>query len=263
MSAFPALLLGGRVVLVTRPAGQAEALCRAVQALGGEALALPTIAIEALPQAAQRVAEAAAAGMEVAVFTSGNAARIAWPLLRAAGATPAYVAAVGEGTAAALREAGCAVAVQVPERADSEGLLALPMLEQVAARRVVIFTGEQGRDVLSASLQGRGALVRVTAVYRRALPAAPKAEVVARLRAGAVHAVTVSSAEGGRNLYALLPADAGRAVALLPHVVPHPRIAQALRQEGAVTVLVAPGGDGALAAALAGFFAGARAADGA
>lgn len=258
MSPFPSLPLGGRVVLVTRPAGQAEALCQAVQALGGEALALPTIAIEALPQAAQRVAEAATAGVDVAVFTSANAARVAWPLLHAAGVAPAQVAAVGEGSAAALREAGCAAAVQVPGRADSEGLLALPVLEQAAGRRVVIFTGEQGRELLAAALEARGARVRVTAVYRRALPAAPEARVVARLRAGAVHAVTVSSAEGGRNLYALLPADAGRVVALLPHVVPHPRIAQALRQAGVPTVLVAQGGDAALAAALAGHFAAVR-----
>lgn len=246
------------MVLVTRPSGQAGVLCRAVEALGGEVVALPTIAIEAVPEAAQRVSEAAAEGADVAVFTSANAARIAWPWLRAAERPPRKVAAVGEGTAAALRESGHSLAVDVPEHADSEGLLALPALAQVAGRRVAIFTGEQGRELLASALEARGARVRVVAVYRRVLPAAPEAAVVARLGAGGVHAVTVSSAEGGRNLYALLPASAGRAVARLPHVVPHPRIAQSLRDAGVTTVLVAPGGDGALAAALAEHFAATR-----
>ncbi len=250
------------MVLVTRPHGQAGAVCRAGEALGGEALLLPTIRIEALPQAAQRVGEAVAEGVDVAIFTSANAARISWPLLRAARALPAYAAAVGEGTAAALRDAGCTLPVQVPARADSEGLLCLPLLERVAASRLAIFTGEGGRDLLPAALAARGACVAVAVVYRRELAPEPEAAVLARLEAGGVHAVTVSSAEGGRNLYALLPAEARRAVAHLPHVVPHARIAQALREAGVRTVLVAPGGDAALADALAGHFTASRFGDG-
>jgi uroporphyrinogen-III synthase len=95
-------------------------------------------------------------------------------------------------------------------------------------------------------------------VYRRVLPPPPDAALVARILAGAIHAVTVSSAEGGRNLYALLPADAATIVARLPHVAPHARIAEALRSAGVATVLVATGGDGALAAALGEHFAAAQ-----
>ena len=255
MSAAPRLPLSGRVVLVTRPAGQAGSLCRAVEALGGEALALPTIGIEAVSEAAARVREAVDAGLDVAVFTSANAARIAWPLLAGAQATPASVAAVGEGTAAALRACGAAC-VQVPvDSADSEGLLALPVLTAVQGRSVAVFTGEDGRALLAPALARRGARVHVVPVYRRVLPAPPGEGVMARLRRGAAHAVAVSSAEGGRNLYVLLPADVASAVARLPHVVPHPRIAAALVAAGVANVLVAQGGDAAMAAALGEHFA--------
>lgn len=259
MSAAPRLPLSGRVVLVTRPAGQAAPLCRAVEALGGEVLVLPTIEIAAVPQAAARVRAALESGVDVAVFTSANAARIAWPMLAADGPVPRAVAAVGEGTATALRACG-APAVQVPgESADSEGLLALPLLSAPAGRRVAIFTGEDGRALLAEALGARGARVEVVPVYRRVLPPPPDAMVVARIRGGGVHAVTVSSAEGGRNLRALLPADAAAIVARLPHVTTHGRIAAALQSAGVATVFVAPGGDDALAAALGAHFASAQA----
>jgi uroporphyrinogen-III synthase len=245
------------VVLVTRPAGQVVPLCRAVEALGGEALSVPTIEIAVVPEAAARVHEAVGAGFDIAVFTSANAARIAWPMLAAA--APAPVAAVGEGTAAALRELG-AGEVHVPvASADSEGLLALPLLSAPAGRSVAIFTGEDGRAVLAEGLAARGTRVRIVPVYRRVLPPPPHSALVGRILGGCVHAVTVSSAEGGRNLYALLPANAAAVVARLPHVAPHARVAAALRSAGVSTVLVAPGGDGALAAALGAHFAAAPA----
>lgn len=91
---------------------------------------------------------------------------------------PAGVAvyAVGERTAAVLR--GAALEVNVPARADSEGLLALPSLQGMQGRRCLIVRGEGGRTLLGDTLQARGAEVDVLELYRRALPA----DTVARWR---------------------------------------------------------------------------------
>jgi uroporphyrinogen III methyltransferase/synthase len=82
------------------------------------------------------------------------------------------VAAIGPGTAAALREHGV-VADVVPERFVAEGLV-----EALAAgppvRRALVARAEQARDVLIDSLRQDGAEVDVVALYRTvAEPMAP------------------------------------------------------------------------------------------
>jgi uroporphyrinogen III methyltransferase/synthase len=73
------------------------------------------------------------------------------------------IAAIGPGTAAALRERGIEADV-VPERSVAEGLVAA--LEGVEIRRALLVRGEEGRDVLPDALGARGAEVDVVAVYR-------------------------------------------------------------------------------------------------
>lgn len=66
--------LSGVRVLVTRPAHQADALCRLIEAEGGTAIRLPLLTIE--PRA--NLAEAQkllAAGHDLWIFTSVNAVR--------------------------------------------------------------------------------------------------------------------------------------------------------------------------------------------
>jgi uroporphyrinogen III methyltransferase/synthase len=72
------------------------------------------------------------------------------------------VAAMGPGTARALRELGIAADV-VPERSVAEG-----MVEALAAadvRRVLLVRGREGRDVLPEALRERGAEVDLLHLY--------------------------------------------------------------------------------------------------
>ena len=68
---------------------------------------------------------------------------------------------------------------------DSEGLLALPELANVAGNRIVIFRGAGGRELLHSMLAARGARVEQIECYRRARPVTDAAGLIEAWRDGA------------------------------------------------------------------------------
>ena len=72
------------------------------------------------------------------------------------------VAAIGPGTARALRDRGVEADV-VPDRAVAEGLV--EALADVPVQRALIARAAEGRDVLPDALRSRGASVDVVALY--------------------------------------------------------------------------------------------------
>ena len=135
--------LAGLRVLVTRPAHQADSLCRMIEARGGKALRLPLLSIEPVTSAAVERQLHAARGYDWWIFTSTNAVQQARRLLPAD--WPAQLAAVGAATAAALESAGRDITT--PQGAySSEALLALPQFQQVRGQNILLVTGEGGHD---------------------------------------------------------------------------------------------------------------------
>jgi uroporphyrinogen-III synthase len=256
--------LQGLRVLVTRPAHQAAHLCELIRAAGGEPISLPVLAIEPpRDPAAARALIMRLNEFDLAVFVSANAAERGLALIREHGPLPAHikVAAVGERTAAILVQAGAPVHITAPPPFDSEALLTCPELRAVAARRIVIFRGEGGREWLAETLRQRGAEVSYAEVYRRVVPQADLAGVVDR--AGEIAVVVVTSRDGLRNLTGLAEA-AGRRDWLLSRqlAVISERVAQQAAALGfAQPALVAPrASDPGLVAAIAAWRRGAQAA---
>lgn len=239
--------LAGLRVLVTRPAHQADTLCRMIEAEGGVAVRLPLLAMEPTsnPNEAQR---RLAAGHDLWIFTSANAVRHAVPL---PGAWPLRLAAVGPATAAALAAAGAAAAVTPLGGASSEALLASPDLQDVRGRRILVVTGEGGLDVLERGLAARGARVERAEVYRRVpLPYPPEA-VASALRRSDV--IVVTSGEALAQLVRLAP-DAARGALLRKRlVVSSARVVEKARALGFTQVprVAEPLSDAALCAACA------------
>jgi uroporphyrinogen-III synthase len=135
--------------------------------------------------------------------------------------------------------------------ADSEALLSLPELRDVAGRRVLVFRGEGGREVLAAELTARGARVEYAECYRRERPSADARPLIEAWRRGEVHAVTAFSVEAVENLWTLL---AGAPLAETPWFVPHARIADAVTRRAAREVLVAGPTEEGLIARLVAYF---------
>ena len=239
--------LSGRGIVITRPASQSDALATLVEAAGGRALRIPAIEIQEVEWTVP-----ALEGFDLAIFASPAAVaqffgkRPAWPsALRAA--------AVGPGTQRALERQGVGAVLAPQAGADSEALLALREMQELAGKRVLLVKGEGGRELLAETLAARGAHVERLECYRRARPQGDGA-LAAALARGEVDAVTVSSAEGFDNLLALLDEGARPRLLRTPLFVTHPRIAEHAKAAGAADVVLGGPGDRELADALMAYF---------
>jgi len=247
--------LAGRSIVVTRPRAQAEPLAEAIAAAGGVPLIFPLLEIapasdpKSLTVAVHRLAD-----YSLAVFISPNAVDYAVPAILASGAWPAALvpAAVGQGTVKALAALGISGCVAPTQRFDSEALLELPELaaERVSGRRVALFRGDGGRELLADTLRERGATVDCITCYRRSGPSGGLAPLLAAWREGRLDALTVSSSEGLRYLVDLLD-DEGRAFLLrTPLFVPHFRIAENARALGLSNIILTDAADAGILAGL-------------
>jgi uroporphyrinogen-III synthase len=241
--------LAGVGVLVTRPAEQAARLMARLQELGALPMLFPALATVGLPPSdALRARLADIKQYDWALFVSPSAARFGLALLPVDLAKSLNTAAVGNGTASALRAAGCQN-VRAPETgADSEHLLALPEFTQLAGQRVLIFRGEGGRELIADTLRARGAQVEYAECYRRACPRGDAQPVLQAFAQGRIQAITAFSGETLDNLLALLGSFGAESARALPLFVPHARIAQHARTlDFARVIATAPGEDGVLA----------------
>jgi uroporphyrinogen-III synthase len=247
--------LAGRTVLVTRPAHQTAALVDMIDAAGGVAFAFPALDIEVVPVETLAAPLAQLRNADIAIFISPNAAQFGMAAIQAGGGLPAAIEvfAVGPGTARALQAQGVSGAI-VPHGHDSEALLALPQLQDMAGKRVVIVRGVGGRALLADTLTARGAEVHFLECYRRVRPQVDAAPLLARWQAGGIDAVTVTSAEMLRNLAALLGEAGAPLLVATPLFAPHEKIAEAARRFGIARVIATPGGDAGLMEGLLNWF---------
>lgn len=156
------------------------------------------------------------------------------------------IATVGQGSAKALRDMGVDQIIAPQDRFDSEALLALPELQQVAGWRVAIFRGDGGRELLGDTLKARGATVEYAACYQRARPQQDSGALIA----ADPHAITVTSSEALGYLWEMLDGTSRERLASLPLFVPHARIAEAAQRIGWRNVRLTGGGDDGLLSGL-------------
>jgi uroporphyrinogen III methyltransferase/synthase len=147
---------------VTRARAQSSGLAARLRGLGADAVEAPAIRIEALDGPAPAVDT-----YDLICLTSPNGVRMLFERLAIEGRDArslagARVAAIGPGTAAALREHGV-IADIVSERFVAEGLV--EALADVPVSRALIARAAEARDVLPDALRERGAEVDVVALY--------------------------------------------------------------------------------------------------
>ncbi|MCC2658849.1 MAG: hemDX [Panacagrimonas sp.] len=221
--------VAGLRVLVTRPAAQSGPIEQRLRDAGMGALSLPLFEIETCgDDEAHRARLAEARGCDGWIFTSTNAAHRAIALAPQSGWPNLF--AIGEATARVLAEAGH-TGVQRPAGGNtSEDLLALPDLQDVSHRRLLVCTGAGGRDALAPELRHRGAVVDRIDLYRRIAVEHPETHV--RDLAGRCDAVICTSGEGVARLHALLPSDMRARLERRVLVVPSQRVLELARQLG-------------------------------
>jgi len=249
--------LSGRHIVVTRPAGQARHLADAIEGGGGTAVLFPVLAIHDIEDQAPLVAIAACIErFDLAIFISPNAVTRALTAITARRPWPANtrVAAMGKTSERELAHFGLTEVIAPSGRFDSEALLELPQMRDVAGQRVVIFRGDGGRELLGDTLTARGATVEYIECYRRGKPSLDAAPLLKLWARGELDAIIATSSEGLRNLFEMVGSLGQTWLRTTPLLVPHQRIAEAAAGLGLISVVTTePGDDGLLAGLIAHF----------
>jgi uroporphyrinogen-III synthase len=164
-------LLQGLHIAVTRPLDQAQSLCKGIEQHGGVAIEFPLIAVSALEnyqRFEQQITQLP--DTDWAIFISSNAVDFAMPrVLKKYDQLPEQLkfAAIGQQTAHALTQYGVSKVLIPQNRYDSETLLALPEMQNVAGNTIAIFRGVGGRELMAETLKARGAHVYFAESYQQ------------------------------------------------------------------------------------------------
>lgn len=210
LSWYESLPLFGRRIVITRPRDEIERSAAALEALGAEVLAAPTVEIlpvedtRPLDDVLRRLNE-----FDWLVFTSSNGVRhvldrldVLGLDLRALGHL--RLAAIGPTTADALKTARLRADV-VPDEYSSEGLVNA-LAGRVAGTRVLLARADRGRALLREQLSRIADVVQV-AVYRNIDAPDLPYEILERIESGTVDWITLTSSAITERLHALLPEE--------------------------------------------------------
>jgi uroporphyrinogen III methyltransferase / synthase len=207
--------LGGRTIVVTRAAAQAQRFTQLLEAAGARVLEAPAIVIA--PPPSWEPLDAALEALDTftwVIFTSVNgvamvdrrlpARGLAWTALAGR-----RVAAIGPATADALAEHGVRADL-VPGEYRAEGLLERLRGVITPADRVLLPRAAQTRDVLVTGLRRLGAQVTEVPAYATRRGEAGTARLREALAAGTIDAITFTSSSTVRNFAELFTEDERR-----------------------------------------------------
>ena len=158
-------------------------------------------------------------GYDLACLTSPNGVRLLFDRLARGGLDAralagARVAAIGPGTAEALRSFGVVADVVPAERFVAEGLL--EALADVPVSRALVARAAEARDVLVDGLRARGVEVDVLALYETVAEPLDEAQLTAVAQADYVTFTSSSTVRFLLEALAGLEIPAGRIVSIGP-----------------------------------------------
>ncbi|MFQ2853070.1 uroporphyrinogen-III synthase [Aeromonas caviae] len=237
------------VPLVVRPAAQANQLVQMLRQLGHVPLCCPLLETRPgcdLPHLGDMLREA-----DLVIAVSMHAVHFAHYFLLQTGQTWPHIDyfAVGQASADAFAEVG--IQALCPADPRSEGLLALPALQGVSGRRVLILRGNDGRDLIARTLASRGALVHYCATYERHYPDLDGDALTRHWQAAGLDSLLITSGELLQRLLALVPGPQHPWLYDRLLVVPSPRVAEMAEGAGFTRIVIAQGASNqALVAAL-------------
>ena len=146
--------------------------------------------------------------------------------------------AVGKSTAKTLLDWG--VQAELPEQAfSSEGLLALPSLQNIAGEKIIIFCGKGGRSLLAEELSARGATVNRCELYQRQMTCEHAGQINSLISSNKLDLVIAHSGELLNNLLAIVDDSQQSLLRELPLLVPSERVAERAKETGFKEILCA------------------------
>jgi len=232
--------LHGLQVIVTRPAHQSEHFRQQLEQAGAQTLCIPVIEVRASgqPQVTQ-VMLAGLASYDAALFISANAVTFGLAALddvQQQVLRNLTLGAIGKKTAKALQERGFNPQWVPAQGFTSEDFLAMPQVQQLAGKRILIFRGEGGRELLADGLRQRGAVVDYVDVYQRICPKHDAGQLKQHHERQQLGIIAITSSEGLLNLLTLL--DNPDWIKTVPLLVGSQRMLVTARQAGFTGLIV-------------------------
>ncbi len=225
--------LQGLNVMITRPEHQARGLQQLITDAGGVPYMYPLLAI----QPATDVQPLASIlnhldHYQLAIFVSPNAVNFGMELIHAHGGLPLEMrtATVGQSSARLFQELNSFDVDYCPATDfSSDGLLAMPALQDIRGQRILIVRGQSGREKLADTLRQRGAEVIYLPVYQRLPAECDSDQLTEAIKQKKIDIISLTSGEALDHLFDLVePA----LLTPMPFVVVNSRLAQRLQERG-------------------------------
>lgn len=219
--------LEGLRVLNTRPNEQASTLSQTIRDAGGLVIELPTLEIHPTYKWLNFLPDLKTVNQ--AIFISINAVNHCFKLLKQHHITwpsSIKVIALGKGTATALNQFNIQVHA-IPEVADSEHLLALPLLKEPKKQHILLFKGEGGRRLIEDKLLEKGAHLLTLNAYTRDFPKINPQFVASIWRDDAVDIILLTSEQSMHHLFMLFEKEAHTWLRSKTYLVISERLAEA------------------------------------
>ena len=212
MSWFESRPFFGQTIVVTRTRQQASDLSRTLSELGAAVIEAPTVELappgewSEVDEAIDRIGQ-----YDWVIFTSANGVEFVRHRLMETGRDArafhgVKIAAIGDATAAAIRDSLCLRVDLCPESFVAEALAdALSSARQVDGRRFLLLRADIARPLLAERLtEGGAAEVSDVSVYHTRAATSLPAAFLAALDGGEVSWITFTSSSTARNLVSLL-----------------------------------------------------------
>lgn len=229
-------------VMVTRPQPAGEILCQHIEAAGGKAIYFPTIVFSSLTDTDIFKEQIATLDQQDwLIFISPQAVYASSEIIHAQWAhfpKQVKIAALGLGTAKALKAAKLPVDIYPETSWHSEGVLDLPVFKKCQGKKITLFQGEGGREHLAPHLSARGAAVSLAIAYRRCRPSIAVDHYVNLLHQHQIDCIVCTSSLGLSHLKALLE-SAWDSLRLVPIILVSQRLAVFAEQLGFKKILLA------------------------
>ncbi|MCE0558001.1 uroporphyrinogen-III synthase [Motilimonas sp. E26] len=231
-------------ILVTRPQRHQQPLIDALEQQGWFAIGQPLLEISTSPDIESlAMSQHELDNFQFIIAISDNAVRYAnsylkrhhlnWP-------RQARYLAVGKNTADCWHQLA-QINACYPESADSEGLIAMPALQAIDQRRILILKGNAGRDLIASSLQKAGAKVTEVSTYQRQPIPLNQAETLTKWQQNHINSVIITSGEILTALINVVPNCERNWLFKLNLIVISHRIAKLAREAGFIKVWIAQG----------------------
>ena len=246
------LALAAKRIWVTRPEAQAGYLIASLNQEGLDTYTLPLLNISAAADSTElNAALTQLAQFDLAVFISPSALNAVFAALSTPWPADLAVAVVGPGSAQRAAELGVQHIIVPPQQFDGEGLLS--ELGPQTGKKIVLFRGNGGRDILPTGLRAAGAEVTLVTAYQRSAPQLDADEIARQLQLGC-DGIVISSSEAAQHLFNWAGGETRLKLQCAVYFVPHQRIAAALQANGAHNIVQTAAGDDGITRSICRYF---------